>query len=150
MIEGAVNHIASRRFEFGGIDLTNFLAQELGKSNPRVNINISDVEKIKQLYSCCAEDELAYQQTQDSCPVETHTLPDGQACLFVSDVFYSMFFHLLIPVSDIFGQFFNQVCFTLDLTILVRMESKIERWVEELFVLGLKLKRRVQPRRLVH
>ncbi|KOM42463.1 hypothetical protein LR48_Vigan05g006700 [Vigna angularis] len=83
VIEGAVNHIASRRFEFGGIDLTNFLAQELCKSNPRVNLNISEVEKIKQLYSCCAEDELAYQQTQDSCPVETHTLPDGQACLFV-------------------------------------------------------------------
>jgi len=121
VIEGAVNHIASRRFEFGGIDLTNFLAQELGKSNPRVNISISDVEKIKQLYSCCAEDELAYQQTQDSCPVETHTLPDGQACLFVppSDSYYLMFFHLLIPVSDIFHQFFNQVCFTLDLTILV-------------------------------
>jgi len=55
VIEGAVNHIASRRFEFGGIDLPNFLAQELGKSNLRVNLNISDVEKIKQLYSCCAE-----------------------------------------------------------------------------------------------
>ncbi|KAK7323217.1 hypothetical protein VNO77_26682 [Canavalia gladiata] len=78
VIEGAVNHIASRRFEFGGIDLTNFLAQELGKSNPLVNISISDVEKIKQQYSCCAEDELAYEKTQDSCPVETHTLPDGQ------------------------------------------------------------------------
>ncbi|XP_027342722.1 actin-related protein 7-like [Abrus precatorius] len=78
VIEGAVNHIASRRFEFGGIDLTNFLAQELGKSNPLVNISISDVEKIKQQYSCCAEDELAYQNTQNSCPVETHTLPDGQ------------------------------------------------------------------------
>ncbi|KAG4996600.1 hypothetical protein JHK85_028039 [Glycine max] len=78
VIEGAVNHIASRRFEFGGIDLTNFLAQELGKSNPLVNISISDVENIKQQYSCCVEDELAYQKTQGSCPVETHTLPDGQ------------------------------------------------------------------------
>ncbi|KAG4947771.1 hypothetical protein AAZX31_15G256900 [Glycine max] len=78
VIEGAVNHIASRRFEFGGVDLTNFLAQELGKSNPLVNISISDVEKIKQQYSCCAEDELAYQKTKGSCPVETHTLPDGQ------------------------------------------------------------------------
>lgn len=78
VIEGAVNHIASRRFEFGGTDLTNFLAQELGKSNPLVNISISDVEKIKQQYSCCAEDDLAYQKTEDSCPVETHTLPDGQ------------------------------------------------------------------------
>ncbi|XP_057453606.1 actin-related protein 7-like [Lotus japonicus] len=78
VIEGAVNHIASRRFEFGGTDLTNFLAQELGKSNPLVNISMSDVEKIKQQYSCCAEDDLAYQKTQDSCPAETHTLPDGQ------------------------------------------------------------------------
>ncbi|PNY13444.1 actin-related protein 7-like [Trifolium pratense] len=78
VIEGAVNHIASRRFEFGGTDLTNFLAQELGKSNPLVNISMSDVEKIKQQYSCCAEDDLAYQKTGNSCPVETHTLPDGQ------------------------------------------------------------------------
>ncbi|KAI4333122.1 hypothetical protein L6164_017966 [Bauhinia variegata] len=78
VIEGAVHHIASRRFEFGGVDLTNFLAQELGKSNPRVNLSMYDVEKIKEQYSCCAEDELAYQKTQDSCPLEKHTLPDGQ------------------------------------------------------------------------
>lgn len=83
VIEGAVHHIASRRFEFGGIDLTNFLAQELGKSNPLVNISMSDVEKIKEQCSCCAEDELAYQKTQNSCPVEKHTLPDGQVCLLV-------------------------------------------------------------------
>ncbi|KAH1044365.1 hypothetical protein AAZX31_09G209200 [Glycine max] len=51
---------------------------ELGKSNPQVNISMSDVEKIKELYSCCAEDELAYQKTGYSCPVEKHTLPDGQ------------------------------------------------------------------------
>ncbi|KAE9584868.1 hypothetical protein Lal_00024311 [Lupinus albus] len=78
VIEGAVNHIASRRFEFGGIDLTNFLARELGKSNPLVNISISDVDKIKQQYTCCAEDELAYQKIKDSCTVEKHILPDGQ------------------------------------------------------------------------
>ncbi|KAK7404245.1 hypothetical protein VNO78_04971 [Psophocarpus tetragonolobus] len=78
VIEGAVHHIASRRFEFGGIDLTNFLAQELGKSNQQVNISLSDVEKIKEQYSCCAEDELAYQKIQYSCPVEKHILPDGQ------------------------------------------------------------------------
>ncbi|KAJ1400303.1 Actin family [Sesbania bispinosa] len=78
VIEGAVHHIASRRFEFGGIDLTNFLAQELGKANPQVNISMSDVEKIKEQFSCCAEDELAYQKTEQSCPVEKHTLPDGQ------------------------------------------------------------------------
>jgi len=119
VIEGAVNHIASRRFEFGGIDLTNFLAQELGKSNPLVNISISDVENIKQQYSCCVEDELAYQKTQGSCPVETHTLPDGQVHLLVplSNNYYPMLAHLLVP--DIFDQFFYQVCFTIDLTILV-------------------------------
>ncbi|KAG2398228.1 Actin-related protein [Vigna angularis] len=78
VIEGAVHHIASRRFEFGGIDLTNFLAQELGKTNPKVNISLSDVEKMKEQYSCCAVDELAYQKTQYLCPVEEHTLPDGQ------------------------------------------------------------------------
>lgn len=83
VIEGAVNHIASRRFEFGGTDLTNFLAQELGKSNPQVNISVSDVEKIKQLYSCCAEDDYAYLKTKDYCPVETHTLPDGQVHLLI-------------------------------------------------------------------
>nr|AFK44362.1 unknown [Lotus japonicus] len=49
------------------MDLTNFLAQELGKSNPLVNISLSDVEKIKEQYSCCAEDELAYQKTELSC-----------------------------------------------------------------------------------
>ncbi|KAK7341101.1 hypothetical protein VNO80_24025 [Phaseolus coccineus] len=78
VIEGAVQHIASRRFEFGGIDLSNFLAQELGKSNPQVNISMTDVEQIKEQYSCCAVDELAYQKTQYFCPVEEHTLPDGQ------------------------------------------------------------------------
>ncbi|KAJ7949180.1 Actin-related protein [Quillaja saponaria] len=78
VIEGAVHHIASRRFELGGVDLTNFLAQELGKSNPQVNISISEVEKIKEQYSCCAEDDLAYEKIQGSCPVEKHTLPDGQ------------------------------------------------------------------------
>uniref|UniRef100_A0A803MMX1 Actin-related protein 7 n=1 Tax=Chenopodium quinoa TaxID=63459 RepID=A0A803MMX1_CHEQI len=36
VIEGAVHHISSRRFEVGGIDLTKLLAQELGKSNPEV------------------------------------------------------------------------------------------------------------------
>ncbi|KAI9116328.1 hypothetical protein K1719_012495 [Acacia pycnantha] len=78
VIEGAVHHIASKRFEFGGIDLTNFLAQELGKSNPLVSISLSEVEKITEQYSCCAEDELAYQKTQGSCVAEKHTLPDGQ------------------------------------------------------------------------
>ncbi|KAJ9174510.1 hypothetical protein P3X46_013147 [Hevea brasiliensis] len=39
------NHIASRRFEIGGIDLTKLLI-------------------IKEKYSCCAEDEVAYEKTQ--------------------------------------------------------------------------------------
>nr|XP_023916238.1 actin-related protein 7 [Quercus suber]POF05764.1 actin-related protein 7 [Quercus suber] len=78
VIEGAVQHIASRRFEIGGIDLTKLLAQELHKSNPLVNISMSDVEKIKEQYSCCADDELAYDKTKNSCPIEKHTLPDGQ------------------------------------------------------------------------
>ncbi|EXB40949.1 hypothetical protein L484_020682 [Morus notabilis] len=78
VIEGAVHHIASRRFEIGGVDLTKLLAQELGKSNPFVNISMSDVEKIKERYSCCAEDELAYGKLESSCQTEKHTLPDGQ------------------------------------------------------------------------
>ncbi|GMY22474.1 actin-related protein 7 [Fagus crenata] len=78
VIEGAVQHIASRRFEIGGIELTKLLAQELHKSNPLVNISISDVEKIKEQYSCCADDELAYEKTKNSCQIEKHTLPDGQ------------------------------------------------------------------------
>ncbi|KAL5555074.1 hypothetical protein UlMin_037310 [Ulmus minor] len=78
VIEGAVHHIASRRFEIGGVDLTQLLAKELGKTNPLVNINMSDVEKIKEQYSCCAEDELAYEKTLNSCLTEKHTLPDGQ------------------------------------------------------------------------
>lgn len=78
VIEGAVQHIASRRFEIGGIDLTKLLAQELHKSNPLVNISMSDVEKIKEQYSCCADDELAYDKTKNSCQIEKHTLPDGQ------------------------------------------------------------------------
>lgn len=78
VIEGAVQHIASRRFEIGGVDLTKLLAQELGKSNPTVNLNITDVERLKEQYSCCAEDELAYEKIQRLCQREQHTLPDGQ------------------------------------------------------------------------
>ncbi|MBA0826732.1 hypothetical protein Goarm_011557 [Gossypium armourianum] len=78
VLEGAVQHIASRRFEVGGIDLTKLLAQELGKSNPMVNLNLSDVEKLKEQFSCCAEDEVAYDRMLRSCETEEHTLPDGQ------------------------------------------------------------------------
>ncbi|XP_050210039.1 actin-related protein 7 [Mercurialis annua] len=78
VIEGAVQHIASRRFEIGGIDLTKLLAQELVKSNPSVNLNVFDAEIIKEKYACCAEDEVAYEKTQQSSETEEHTLPDGQ------------------------------------------------------------------------
>lgn len=78
VIEGAVHHIASRRFEIGGADLTKLLVEELGKSNPRVNLRIQDVEKLKEQYANCAEDELAFEKIQQSFPNEQHVLPDGQ------------------------------------------------------------------------
>ncbi|KAG6536726.1 hypothetical protein ZIOFF_001793 [Zingiber officinale] len=76
--EGAVQHIASKRFQIGGIDLTNLLAQKLKKSNPLVKIDISEVEKLKEQYACCAEDQTSFEETENKCPTETHTLPDGQ------------------------------------------------------------------------
>ncbi|KAF5177508.1 Actin-related protein [Thalictrum thalictroides] len=76
--EGAVQHIASKRFEMGGIELTKLLAQELQNSNPLVNLSITDVEKLKEQYACCAEDETAFEDTILSCQKEQHTLPDGQ------------------------------------------------------------------------
>ncbi|KAM0924833.1 hypothetical protein ACQ4PT_004741 [Festuca glaucescens] len=76
--EGAVQHVASKRFEIGGTDLTNLFAQELKKSNPSVNIDISDVERLKEQYACCTEDQLAFEDIGSSCPPEKHTLPDGQ------------------------------------------------------------------------
>ncbi|KAI4384666.1 hypothetical protein MLD38_002788 [Melastoma candidum] len=79
VIEGAVQHIASRRFELGGIDLTKLLEQELKKSNPGVHLNIADVERIKEKFSCCAEYETAYAKIMNSNILEEkHTLPDGQ------------------------------------------------------------------------
>ncbi|KAL9162768.1 hypothetical protein ABFS82_07G115300 [Erythranthe guttata] len=78
VIEGAVQHISSRRFEVGGLDLTNLFAKELHKSNPLVNLSISDVEKLKERYACSAEDDAAYEKMQKACPEELHTLPDGQ------------------------------------------------------------------------
>nr|AZS64181.1 actin [Hypericum perforatum] len=78
VLEGAVQHIASRRFEIGGIDLTTLLSGELSKSNPHVNISISDAETIKERFACCAEDEDAYRKIQHLNESEEHTLPDGQ------------------------------------------------------------------------
>lgn len=78
VIEGAVQHISSRRFEIGGLDLTNLFAQELQKSNPLVNISVSDVERLKEQYACCAEDEIAHKKILHECPEEEYTLPDGQ------------------------------------------------------------------------
>lgn len=71
--------------------MTKLLAQELGKSNPLVNISMSDVEKMKELYSCCAEDELAYEKTKTSCQIEKHTLPDGQVCVQIFPVLIKLF-----------------------------------------------------------
>ncbi|PKA59234.1 Actin-related protein 7 [Apostasia shenzhenica] len=75
--EGAVQHIASKRFEIGGVDLTNLLAQELQKTNPHAQIDINEVEKLKERYACCAEDQSSFNNTQ-TCQKEKHTLPDGQ------------------------------------------------------------------------
>ncbi|KAL0668377.1 hypothetical protein Bca4012_031081 [Brassica carinata] len=61
----------------GGTDLTKLFVQELGKSNPLVNLSMSDVETLKEQYASCAEDEIAYEKTQN-CEIELHTLPDGQ------------------------------------------------------------------------
>ncbi|CAH2063310.1 unnamed protein product [Thlaspi arvense] len=77
VLEGAVQHIASKRFELGGTELTKLFAQELGKSNPSMNLSMSDVEKLKEQYANCAEDEIAYEKTRN-CEIEQHTLPDGQ------------------------------------------------------------------------
>lgn len=91
VLEGAVQHIASRRFEIGGIDLTKLFAQELAKSNPMVNLSFSDVEKLKEQFSCCAEDDVAYNRILKSCETEEHTLPDGQvsfSCLLSLQLVY--------------------------------------------------------------
>ncbi|KAJ4905292.1 Actin-related protein 7 [Raphanus sativus] len=77
VLEGAAQHIASKRFALGGTDLAKLFAQELGKSNPLVNLSMSDVETLKEHYASCAEDEIAYEKTQN-CGIEQHTLPDGQ------------------------------------------------------------------------
>lgn len=58
--------------------MTKLLADELSKSNPTVKLNISDVEKLKEQYACCADDDIAYEKLQHSCLQEKHTLPDGQ------------------------------------------------------------------------
>ncbi|KMZ68951.1 Actin related protein [Zostera marina] len=70
-------HIASKRFEIAGIDLTELLFRELQKSNPLVKIDISTVERLKEQYSCCADDQFAYEHMRKSAP-EKHVLPDGQ------------------------------------------------------------------------
>lgn len=88
VIEGAVQHISSRRFEIGGSDLTDLFAKELGKSNPNVNFTTSDVEKLKEVYACCAEDAAAYGKLQQACPEEQHTLPDGQVVISLREIFF--------------------------------------------------------------
>lgn len=78
VIEGAVQHVASRRLEIGGADLTKLFAEELAKSNPTIKLDMLEVERLKEQYACCAEDDLAYDKTLQSCQEEQHTLPDGQ------------------------------------------------------------------------
>lgn len=92
VLEGAVQHIASKRFELGGTELTKLFAQELGKTNPSMNLSMSDVEKLKEQYANCAEDEIAYKKTQN-CEIEQHTLPDGQVC--VKSRFYILCCYLI-------------------------------------------------------
>ncbi|KAG9457434.1 hypothetical protein H6P81_001942 [Aristolochia fimbriata] len=93
--EGAVQHIAFKRFKIGGIDLTNLLAQELQESNPNVKLDISAVENLKEMYACSAEDSFGYKQSLKSCTAGKHTLPDGQvgfvALLIVYHVAFSGF-----------------------------------------------------------
>uniref|UniRef100_A0A0C9S232 Actin-related protein 7 n=1 Tax=Wollemia nobilis TaxID=56998 RepID=A0A0C9S232_9CONI len=76
--EGAVQHNASRKFEIGGMDLTELFAKELRKSNPQINFDISLAEKLKETYACTAEDQIAYEEKQKEVDAELHTLPDGQ------------------------------------------------------------------------
>ena len=94
VLEGAVQHIASKRFELGGTDLTKLFAQELGKSNPSVNLSMSDVETLKEQYANCAEDEVAYEKTQN-CEIEQHTLPDGQVCVTTNQQSYNLCFLII-------------------------------------------------------
>ncbi|GJT13334.1 actin-related protein 7 [Tanacetum coccineum] len=54
------------------------LYEGLLKSNPLMKLDMSEVEKLKEQYTCCAEDDIAYGKTLESCPKEKHTLPDGQ------------------------------------------------------------------------
>ncbi|KAG6533324.1 hypothetical protein ZIOFF_007191 [Zingiber officinale] len=58
--EGVVQHIASKRFQIGGIDLTNLLAQKLKKSNPLVKVDISEVEKLIEQYTLCFSTSFIY------------------------------------------------------------------------------------------
>eukprot|EP01018_Ginkgo_biloba_P002499 Gb_02989 [translate_table: standard] len=76
--EGAVQHNALKRFDLGGVDLTELFARELGKSNPQISIDLSIVEKLKETHACTAEDQIAYEETQRVFQTEKHTLPDGQ------------------------------------------------------------------------
>lgn len=81
--------------------MTKLLAQELRKSNPLVSIDISEVEKLKEQYASCADDQFAYEGIQRSCPAEKHTLPDGQVCCHVNIYIYHFFkfFFILVHFS---------------------------------------------------
>ncbi|KVI07706.1 Actin-related protein [Cynara cardunculus var. scolymus] len=45
VIEGAVQHVASRRLEIGGADLTKLFAQELAKSNPQLKLDVISIKR---------------------------------------------------------------------------------------------------------
>ncbi|GMH26313.1 hypothetical protein Nepgr_028156 [Nepenthes gracilis] len=74
VIEGAAQHIASRRFDIGGAALTSLLIQKLSKSNPLVNLNVWDVEKLKEQYASC-QDEVIMRKPNSHVSNEKHTRP---------------------------------------------------------------------------
>lgn len=84
--------------------MTKLLAQELGKSNPEVNLKVSDVERLKEKFSCCAEDELDYEKLLHNSRKEQHTLPDGQ--VLFSDLPRGIIF-LVIDLSSTFFLWFS-------------------------------------------
>nr|GEV07153.1 actin-related protein 7 [Tanacetum cinerariifolium] len=55
-----------------------------------MKLDMPEVEKLKELYACCAEDDIAYGKTLESCPEEKHTLPDGQQLHLAGNQFTSL------------------------------------------------------------
>lgn len=76
--EGAVQHNCVKRLELGGEDLTKLLMQELGRTSPNVKLDMATVEILKETYAKAGEDHMGTSEVDATCPVEEHTLPDGQ------------------------------------------------------------------------